>query len=73
MVEATDAREAYRLAIEHKPDIALLDVDMPDLDVGSVTKLVRKQLPNSECCCWLGMMRTAGLSQPCKLEPSATS
>lgn len=47
VVEATDGREAYRLALEHKPDIVLLDVDMPDLDVESVTKLVRKHLPNT--------------------------
>ncbi|HWV47094.1 MAG TPA: response regulator transcription factor [Nitrospira sp.] len=47
VVEATDGREAYRLAMEHKPDIVLLDVDMPDLDVESVTKLVRKHLPNT--------------------------
>ncbi len=47
VVEATDGREAYRLAIEHKPDIVLLDVDMSDLDVESVTKLVRKQLPDT--------------------------
>lgn len=47
VVEAMDGREAYRLAIEHKPDIALLDVDMPDLDVESVTKLFRKHLPNT--------------------------
>ncbi|NGZ08830.1 MAG: response regulator transcription factor [Nitrospira sp. LK70] len=47
VVEATDGHEAYRLAIEHRPDIALLDVDMPDLDVESVTKLVHKHLPNT--------------------------
>lgn len=47
VVEATDGREAYRLAMEHKPDIVLLDVDMPDFDVESVTKLVRKHLPNT--------------------------
>ena len=47
VVEATDGREAYRLAIEHKPDIILLDVDMPDLDVESVTRLIRKHLPNT--------------------------
>ena len=47
VVEATDGREAYRLAIEHKPDIVLLDVDMPDLDVESVTRLIRKHLPNT--------------------------
>ncbi|NGZ60485.1 MAG: DNA-binding response regulator [Nitrospira sp. LK265] len=47
VVEAMDGREAYRLAIEHKPDVALLDVDMPDLDIEWVTKLVRKHLPNT--------------------------
>lgn len=47
VVEATDGREAYRLAIEHKPDIALLDVDMPDLELESVTKLIRTHLPNT--------------------------
>jgi DNA-binding NarL/FixJ family response regulator len=47
VVEATDGREAYRLAIEGKPDIALLDVDMPDLEIESVTKLIRKHLPNT--------------------------
>ena len=47
VVEATDGREAYRLAMEHKPDIVLLDVDMSDFDVESVTKLVRKHLPNT--------------------------
>ncbi len=47
VVEATDGREAHRQALEHKPDIVLLDVDMPDLDVESVTKLVRKHLPNT--------------------------
>lgn len=47
VVEATDGHEAYRLATEHKPDIVLLDVDMPDLDVESVTRRVRKHLPNT--------------------------
>ncbi len=46
VVEATDGREAYQLALEHKPDIELLDVDMPDLDVESAVKLVRKHLPH---------------------------
>jgi len=47
VTEATDGREAYRLALEHKPDIVLLDVDMPDLDVESVTKLIRQHLPTT--------------------------
>lgn len=47
VVEATDGREAYRLAMEHKPDIVLLDVDIPDLDAESVTKLIHKHLPDT--------------------------
>jgi DNA-binding NarL/FixJ family response regulator len=47
VVEAPDGREANRLAIEHTPDIVLLDVDMPDLDVESVTKLIHKHLPDT--------------------------
>lgn len=47
VIEAADGREAYRLAIEHKPDIALLDVDMLDLDVESVTKLIRQHIPDT--------------------------
>jgi DNA-binding NarL/FixJ family response regulator len=47
VMEATDGREAYRLAIEHKPDMVLLDVDMPDLDVESVTMLIHQHLPHT--------------------------
>jgi DNA-binding NarL/FixJ family response regulator len=47
VMEATDGREAYRLALEHKPDIVLLDVDIPQLDVESVTKLIRQHLPDT--------------------------
>lgn len=47
VVEATNGREAYRLAMEHKPDIVLLDVDMLDLDVEAVTKLIRRHIPDT--------------------------
>ena len=47
VVEATDGRHAYRLALEHTPDLLLLDVDMLDLDAESVTKLVRQHLPRT--------------------------
>jgi DNA-binding NarL/FixJ family response regulator len=46
--EATDGREAYRLAQEHKPDIVLLDVDILDLDVESVTKLIHRHVPETK-------------------------
>ena len=48
VTEATDGREAYRLALEQKPDIVLLDVDIPDLDVESVTKLLHQHLPDTK-------------------------
>jgi DNA-binding NarL/FixJ family response regulator len=47
VIEAPNGQEAARLAIEHQPDIVLLDVDMPDLDVESVTKLIHKHLPDT--------------------------
>lgn len=47
VMEATDGREAYRLAMEHKPSIVLLDVDMPDLDVESVTSRINQHLPTT--------------------------
>lgn len=47
VVEGVDGREAYRLAMEHKPDIVLLDVDIPDLDAESVTNAIHKHLPST--------------------------
>jgi len=47
VTEATDGREVYRLVIEHKPDIVLLDVDLPNLDVESLTKLIHQHVPDT--------------------------
>ncbi|MBX3327307.1 MAG: response regulator transcription factor [Nitrospira sp.] len=45
VIEASDAHEVYRLAHEHRPDLLLLDVDLPDLDVAFVTNLLHKHQP----------------------------
>jgi RNA polymerase sigma factor (sigma-70 family) len=45
VTEATDGREAYNLVIEDKPDIVLLDVDLPNLDVESLTRLIHQHVP----------------------------
>ncbi|HBH80737.1 MAG TPA: hypothetical protein DDY39_13000, partial [Nitrospira sp.] len=45
VLEASDAQEVYRLAMAHRPDIVLLDVDMQHLDVASVTHLLHKHHP----------------------------
>lgn len=45
VAEATDGREAFDLAMSHKPDLVLMDVDMPKLDGVTATKLIRACLP----------------------------
>jgi DNA-binding response OmpR family regulator len=41
VVEARDGEEAVRLATEHIPDLAVLDVMMPKLDGYEVTRVLR--------------------------------
>ncbi|MBA5867736.1 MAG: response regulator [Nitrospira sp. CR1.3] len=43
--EATDGREAFEQAMKLKPDMVLMDVDMPKLDGVTATKLIRGCLP----------------------------
>lgn len=47
VIEASDTHEVYRLAMEHRPDLVLLDVDLPDLDVVLVTNLLHKHHPHT--------------------------
>ncbi len=47
VIEAPDGREAYTLAMEHKPTIVLLDVDLPNLDVESLTRLIHQHIPDT--------------------------
>ena len=48
VAEATDGREAFDLALEHKPDLVLMDVDMPHLDGVTATRLIRGCLPDTK-------------------------
>lgn len=45
VLEASDAQEICRLAMAHRPDIVLLDVDMPHLDAAAITHLLQKHHP----------------------------
>ncbi len=42
VLAAPDGEAAVRLAREHQPDLAILDVRMPKLDGYEVTKLIRR-------------------------------
>jgi DNA-binding NarL/FixJ family response regulator len=46
--EAATGRLAVKLAKEHKPDVAVLDISMPDLNGLDVTRQIRKMLPGTE-------------------------
>ena len=46
--EAMDGRQAFDLAVERKPSIVLMDVDMPRLDGITATRLIRSCAPESK-------------------------
>ena len=47
VAEATNGAEAVKLAIKHKPDVALLDIRMPDSDGLEALEKIHRQLPNT--------------------------
>jgi DNA-binding NarL/FixJ family response regulator len=48
VAEAADGREAFNLAMMHKPDLALIDFDMPHRDGVMATKLIHGCLPGTK-------------------------
>jgi len=44
--EAGDGREAVRCCLEHRPDVVLMDVVMPDLDGISATREIVERIPD---------------------------
>lgn len=48
VAEATDGRDAFDLAMKMKPDVVLMDVDMPRLDGVTATRLIRSCLPDTK-------------------------
>ena len=46
--EASNGRQAVKLALELKPQIAVLDLEMPDLNGLEATRQIKKDLPSVE-------------------------
>lgn len=46
--EAADGREALNLAMAHKPDVALIDLDTPSRDAVTTTKLIHGCVPGTK-------------------------
>jgi DNA-binding NarL/FixJ family response regulator len=46
--EATNGREAVELALQERPDIALLDLSMPELNGLEATRQIRRESPQTE-------------------------
>jgi two-component system response regulator NreC len=46
--EADDGRQAVALAEKHKPDVAVLDISMPNLNGIEAARLIREVLPDTQ-------------------------
>lgn len=49
VIEAEDGEAAVEMAVEHEPDLILLDVMMPKMDGFDVLKLLRKRPETKDC------------------------
>ena len=45
VAEASDGREAVDLALEHRPDIIIMDISMPVLNGIEATKIIKSSMP----------------------------
>jgi len=46
--EASNGREAVELALQHRPDVAVLDIALPEVDGIEATRRIRKEVPETE-------------------------
>jgi CheY-like chemotaxis protein len=48
VIEAGEGLSAIRLAVEQRPDVALIDLGLPDIDGYEVARRIRESLPRNE-------------------------
>ena len=66
--QAGDGKQAVAMAVEHKPDVILMDIGLPYLDGVEATQCIKKSCPETVVICLTGhfspprysAMRTAG-------------
>ena len=46
--EAANGREAVRFAVKHRPDVAIIDLSMPELNGLETTRQIRHEVPETE-------------------------
>jgi DNA-binding NarL/FixJ family response regulator len=49
VAEAADGREAVMQALQHRPDVAIIDLDMPKLTGAGVIRELKRSLPECRC------------------------
>lgn len=47
VIEATDGEQAVSLALQHRPDVVLLDLSMPHLNGIEAARQIRKSIPQA--------------------------
>jgi two-component system, NarL family, response regulator LiaR len=59
--EAADGAEAVRLAHRLRPDVVLMDLVMPELDGIAATRIIRRELPDTEVLALTSVLEDASV------------
>ncbi|MGC4808905.1 response regulator transcription factor [Micromonospora sp. DT228] len=63
VAETATGDEIIPLALEHRPDVAVLDIDMPRMNGLTAAALLREQLPTCRCLMLTSLGRPGNLRQ----------
>mgnify|MGYP002625954875 CR=1 FL=1 len=47
VAQASNGKEAYRLAVQHRPDVILMDINMPEMDGVAAAQQITAELPQT--------------------------